>query len=566
MHEATQEEQNVNQLTIGQIVDQIAVFLQDEENVDRKRFEELQATFVQRRKQMEQDGTVDAEQLALQEVRLSDLIQQFKSIERKRSEALATVQRENGAKAEALLDELETLLKSHADFGQIYTRFHEIRSSWETLRPLNQQDESRLSKRFVKLRSDFYELKDINTELRDYDFKKNLEQKQSLLSDLRALLEEQDIVSALSRLNNEIVPRWRDVGPVAHELRTEIEGAYKSISTEIFKKHQDYQDGVKAGEEDNAEQKRKLIERIKVYLEEQLPQTAKEWGTASDAIKALQTEWNSIGGAGRKVNHELYQLYRELCNKFFDMRNEYYAQRNQEQSEGISLRKALIERANELGKSDKYAETAEALKALQEEWKQLGRIRKSDGDALWAEFRKPFETFFERKRQHDSKQGRQAKQNESLKRQLLDELKSLSEQSELPARLKDTLGDIKERWRKVGRASAKVNDALWEEFCLLNDGLYTRLRVLQGEKRSEQLRSRHERLSQDPTALKEELQILHRKADRLRAELRNYDNNINFLTSSTKGDNPLLREVERKRQSLSQDLKRVEEEIKVLKS
>lgn len=550
-------------LTPSQVVDKIALLLQSDEIPERKEYETLYSAFYKIKKHKEPNTPEEMEQLLLQEARLNDLNSQYRTLERKRSEALAALQLANGEKAEAILNELEVLLASGADFKVVYERFHEIRKEWESLRPLTQQDESRLGKRFVTLRDAFYELKDINTELRDYDYRKNLEQKQQILEELRVLEQSEDIVAALATLSNSLVLRWRDIGPVAPEHRAEINGTYKTLSTSIFKRHQAYQEGLKAGEEQNAKEKEGLIEKAKAFLAEERPTTAIAWNTVSDEIKALQEKWKTIGSAGRKSNGELYQAFRAVCNDFFEAKQDFFKSRKSEAVEGIALRKQLIERAVALAESNHFVDTVAALTKLQEEWKQLPHLRKSDADPLWQEFRKPFETFYQRKKEYDRKQHHIEKANEEKKRALLGELKAFVEEQELPERLKDKLIAIKESWRKIGRAGAKVNDDLWAEFCSLNDTLYERLRSLHTERRSEQLKERRQKLAESPRDIKDELQVLQRKAERLRTELRNYENNINFLTSTSKGANPLLKEIERKQQRLAESLERVEEEIRL---
>lgn len=562
--ELSSEQQNLTLLNLDQIVDQIALLLQSPDNLDRKEYEVLHAAFYRRKKHIEISGeTQDPEQLLLQEARLNDLNQQFRTIERQRNEALVKVQLENGSKVEEALNELEGLLASTEDFKNIYDGFHRIRESWETLRPLTQHDESRLGKRFVALRETFYELKNINTELRDYDFRKNLEEKQALISEMRLLTEEEHAVTALNKLNP-LIQRWRDVGPVAKEEREQINGNYKEITTSIFKRHQAYQDSIKEREEQNTQLKEDIISRVQALITTP-PQTANAWNVASEDIKKLQEEWRQIGRASKKHNTELYTRFRAVCDQFFQEKQGFYKERKAIHSEAISKRKSLIEQATSLASSQEFGKTAEALTALQEEWKKLPHLRKEEGDALWEEFRKPFNEFYQRKREHDRKQHNIEHSNEQRKRSLLEELRALANESELPEKLKDKLTSIKESWKKIGRASAKVNDNLWEEFCKLNDTLYDRLRQAQSKRLNEQVKARHQKLSEQPHGVRDELQFLNRKVERLRAELRNYDNNLNFLSSSSKdASNPLLKEVERKRNKLAQDLAHVEEELRLM--
>lgn len=551
---------------LAQLVDQIAILLQNAEQVDKREYEALYAAFYRNKNKVESSLDAEGKELVLlQEARLNDLNQQFRKIERERNEALAAKQIENGTKVEALLNELESLLDESIDFKVIYDGFHRIREGWESLRPLTQQDESSLGKKFVALRDTFYDLKHINEELRDYDFRKNLEAKQALLEEMRALEQSDDILDAVRKLDV-LVARWRDVGPVSRDYRAEIAQAYKTLTTSIYKRHQAYHDGVKEEETQNAQRKEELVARVQAYLQE-LPKSVAQWTTKTDEIKALQEEWRNIGRASKKSNTDLYLRFREVCDQFFVAKQEFFKERKQTQSEAISQRKALIEKANEVANGRSYVETAEALKALQEEWKRLPHLRKEEGDALWSEFRKSFDAFFQRKREHDRKQHGIEHHNELRKKSLLSELKAFVDQEEIPSNLKEKLTAIKENWKKIGRAGETINDKLWEEFCALNDVLYERLRKLSNQRRGEQVKARYKKLSEQPQGAQGELQFLQRKAERLRGELRNYDNNISFLSAGSKGGaNPLIAEVERKRARLAQDLQHVEEELNMLRS
>ena len=551
---------------LAQLVDQIAILLQNAEQVDKREYEALYAAFYRNKNKVESSLDAEGKELVLlQEARLNDLNQQFRKIERERNEALAAKQIENGTKVEALLNELESLLDESIDFKVIYDGFHRIREGWESLRPLTQQDESSLGKKFVALRDTFYDLKHINEELRDYDFRKNLEAKQALLEEMRALEQSEDILDAVRKLDV-LVARWRDVGPVSRDYRAEIAQAYKTLTTSIYKRHQAYHDGVKEEETQNAQRKEELVARVQAYLQE-LPKSVAQWTTKTDEIKALQEEWRNIGRASKKSNTDLYLRFRKVCDQFFVAKQEFFKERKQTQSEAISQRKALIEKANEVANGRSYVETAEALKALQEEWKRLPHLRKEEGDALWSEFRKSFDAFFQRKREHDRKQHGIEHHNELRKKSLLSELKAFVDQEEIPSNLKEKLTAIKENWKKIGRAGETINDKLWEEFCALNDVLYERLRKLSNQRRGEQVKARYKKLSEQPQGVQGELQFLQRKAERLRGELRNYDNNISFLSAGSKGGaNPLIAEVERKRARLAQDLQHVEEELNMLRS
>lgn len=547
-------------LTINQIVDRIAVLLQSPDELDRKLFDDLHAAFYKRKKEQELSGDNNSEQLLLQEARLNDFSQQFRSIERKRNEALAALQLKNGSKVESLLEKSEALISNEVSFAELYVAYKELQKTWIELRPLNQQDESRLGKRYVAFRDKLYSLETIDNELVAQDYATNLEEKRSLLTELRQLNEAEDIVSSLAHLNNTLVGKWRDVGPVSPELRREVEGEYKQLTTDIFKKHQSYQDELKVSEGQNATCKEELIDKVMSYTADTKPRSYSEWNVAAEAVKALQSEWYTIGQAGKR-NHELFVRYKEACNIFFGLRQEFMKQRKQDSLEGIALRRGLIERAIELSSSTDYAETTKALLALQAEWKGLPHVRKAEGDALWQEFRKPIDEFYQRKREQERKQHFVEKRNEEGKRALLSQLRDLSAQEELPANLRAKLTEVKDAWKKFGRASEGVNDELWAEFCKLNDALYERLRSVQTNQKGSEGRLRGAKREGRASSGQDDQQSLSRKAERLRSELRNYENNINFLSVSSKEGNPLLQEIERKKQLLVEQLASIESKL-----
>lgn len=552
-------------LTINQIVDRIAVLLQTPDELDRKLFDDLHSAFYKSKKELELSGESDSEQVLLQEARLNDFSQQFRSIERKRNEALAALQLENGSKVEALLEKSEALISNETDFSELYSAYKNLQKAWLELRPLNQQDESRLGKRYVAFRDKLYSLDTVDAELVAQDYALNAEEKRGLLAELKELSQNEDIVSSLALLNNTLVGKWRDVGPVAPELRREIEGEYKRVTTEIFKRHQAYQEELKVSEGQNATYKEELIDKIIAYTADNKPQSYSDWNAATDVVKTLQSQWYTIGQAGKR-NHELFVRYKEACNIFFGMKQEFMKQRKQDSLEGIALRRKLIERAKELSSSTDYAETTKALLGLQAEWKALPHVRKAEGDALWQEFRKPLDEFYQRKRDQERKQHFVEKRNEEGKKALLSQLRELSAQEELPENLRAKLTGIKDAWKKFGRASDEINDDLWAEFCQLNDALYERLRSVQGAIPKAGNKSGRAKSENRTSGSQDEQNSLSRKAERLRSELRNYENNINFLSISNKEGNSLLQEIERKKQLLVDQLASIESKLAGAKS
>lgn len=557
-------EPSVANLSAGQVVEQIAVLLQADQLPERKQIDRLKALFYSKKEQLAQSGDkAELEQAEIQEERMNDLLAQFRELDRKRVEAQEALYESNRQGAEALLVRLEALLESGEEFRKVYDEFHQIREQWESFRPLNPQDESRLRKVYAPLRDRFYELKNINEELREYDFRKNLEAKRAIIDELRPLVDHPDPIYALKQMNA-FAARWHDLGPVARDLRQEISSEYKELSSAIYRRHQEYQDQKRTSEQTNLDAKQAIVARLEAILTGALPSKRKGWEELTEQVKALQAEWKSIGHAGRRDNDKIFQRLRAGMDAFFQLKSEFYSRTASEQDANLEAKRALLARAKELRDSTEWDKATEALKELQQQWMKIGAIPQKYSQSLWKEFRECFDTFFERKKAQGGGKRGQEHANLKAKRAILEELRALQAEEETDG-LSDRLKALGHQWQAIGHVPYSEKDALNTEHKALLDELYGRLRSSRSQRRLDGYSAGLKDIASKKGGLQSELQRMERIRERLRSEIQTYDNNLSFLSVSSKGASALLKDVERKRQALEEELALLDDKIALLR-
>lgn len=554
---------SIASLSALELVEHLAVLLESNDLPERKEVDQIKALFYRRKTQAEQaDDTAIIEQITLQEERMSDLLTQYREQDKKRQQLLEEQYTTNRAKAEDVISRLEALLESDKEFQTVYTEFHALRTEWEAARPLSQQDESRLRKLYATLRDRFYELKNINEELREYDFRKNLELKQALITELTELDKHPDPIYAVRQMTA-IASRWHDLGPVGRDHRAEIHGRYKELSHAIFSRHQAYQDEKRSAEQANLELKQALVTRLEERLACDMPERRKDWETLTEEIKAMQAEWRTIGYSGRKESDQLYARLRAGIDAFFMLKKEYYQRSRSEEVANLERKQELVERAKELSQSTDWEATAKALQDLQRQWKEIGPVPERHSQGLYNKFRESLDYFFDQRKAMGADKRSHERDNLKAKETLLEELRTLQASSD-NTNLKTTLREIQQRWQQVGHVPHAEKDRINSAYKALQDELYGRLRGARSERRLSGYSDKVQSLSGDKQALSTERQKMERVRERLRAELRAYETNINFLTLSSKGANSLLRDVERKQAELVEELRLLDEKIALL--
>ena len=559
---------NLQTMTAQQLVDQLALLLQQEELPDRKTVEQIRGQFIRRKERQNESDATPQENLEAQEIRLGELLATFKERDRKRQEALEALFSENKAKKEALLQRFEELFKENeegAEFGELYAKFTHIRDEWKESGSVDQKDQAELNKRFYTLRDQFYDLKAINDDLRQLDFKKNLEAKQALLQELRELDAVKDVIAAHRKLQ-ELTAQWHELGPVSKELRQEINTEFKQLAGALHKRHQDFHDKRKATEEENLQAKTNICVKVEELLIDGVLTTYAAWSKATDQIKAMQAEWRTIGYAPRKDNDMIYQRFRAGVDAFFRHRGDFMKKVQVHSDEVLKVKRDLIERAKALRESTDWEATAEALKQLQKEWQEAGSVSQKYSQKIWEEFRESFDYFFERRKKEGARKSgiyHEARKSLAIKREILKELTAINEGEE-PENLRELLAEYNERWKQAGSVPHKEKEAINAAYRELLDALHGKLRKHRSERRLSGYGASLDNLENKGSNLQTEHSRLQRHLDRQRAELNTYENNLTFLNVSSKSGSTLLNEIERKRDALIADIERTEKKLRLL--
>ena len=559
---------NLQTMTAQQLVDQLALLLQQEELPDRKTVEQIRGQFIRRKERQNESDATPQENLEAQEIRLGELLATFKERDRKRQEALEALFSENKAKKEALLQRFEELFKENeegVEFGELYAKFTHIRDEWKESGSVDQKDQAELNKRFYTLRDQFYDLKAINDDLRQLDFKKNLEAKQALLQELRELDAVKDVIAAHRKLQ-ELTAQWHELGPVSKELRQEINTEFKQLAGALHKRHQDFHDKRKATEEENLQAKTNICVKVEELLIDGVLTTYAAWSKATDQIKAMQAEWRTIGYAPRKDNDMIYQRFRAGVDAFFRHRGDFMKKAQDHSDEVLKVKRDLIERAKALRESTDWEATAEALKQLQKEWQEAGSVSQKYSQKIWEEFRESFDYFFERRKKEGARKSgiyHEARKSLAIKREILKELTAINEGEE-PENLRGLLAEYNERWKQAGSVPHKEKEAINAAYRELLDALHGKLRKHRSERRLSGYGASLDNLENKGSSLQTEHSRLQRHLDRQRAELNTYENNLTFLNVSSKSGSTLLSEIERKRDALIADIELTEKKLRLL--
>ncbi|MFG6385130.1 MAG: DUF349 domain-containing protein, partial [Muribaculaceae bacterium] len=485
-------------------------------------------------------------------------------IREKKARHTAEVEAERAAnlqKKEAIINEIIALADDTDNVNRTFPRYRELQDEFNALGEVPANEETAIWKRFQEAREKYSDNLKINKELRDYDFKKNLETKQLLLNEASELVAEEDVITAYRRLQ-ELHNKWRRIGPVAKEMREEIWNKFKEASAEINKRYQAHFEARKAREAENEAGKTAICEQLESIDFATLKSFA-AWDAATKVVMELQEKWRSYGFASRKMNKALFARFRELCDKFFSAKAEYFQTTREELANNLARKTALAERAEALRDSTDWKKTTDELVALQKEWKTIGTVAKKYSDAVWKRFQQACDAFFEAKKKAGNGARREEQDNLRAKREIIAELDKINLEGvrdEAIARLRE----LQDQWKAIGHVPFREKDKVYEAF----RNKVVELRESLDMRRN---RDRMERFSNDLSGLEGDQQKLYRERERLtralesrRQELRTYENNLGFLSSKSKSGDSMLREFERKAERLRADIADLQEKIKLI--
>lgn len=492
--------------------------------------------------------------------KLKEILDVIKEKKAARVAEIEAIRQKNYEAKEALIAELQTLSADTDNVNRLFPRFREIQAEFKAIGEVSPQVMTDQWKRYQDAVEHFYDQLKVNKDLRDYDFKKNLETKQLLIQEAETLANEEDTITAFRRLQDLHV-KWREIGPVAKEIRDEIWNRFKDASTVINKKYQTYFEERKQRETENEQAKTAICERVESINTDEL-KSFNAWNEMTKVILQAQEDWKKLGFASKKVNNTLFARFRATCDRFFNQKAEYYKTVKDDLASNLEKKIALCEQAEALKDSTEWKATADKLVALQKEWKKIGAVAKKHSDAVWTRFQQACDHFFEQKKSNLSSTRQTEQANLKAKRALTAVLK------ELPADApKETviaaIKDAQAKWNEIGHVPFREKDKVYDEFRVCINELYKTHDLRETRANMARFENSIAEMT-DGNKLSRERERLARVLEQKRADLVTYQNNLGFFNFKSASGSSMLRDIERKTQRLKDDIADLEKKISLI--
>lgn len=462
-----------------------------------------------------------------------------------------------------IIEKIKAMATSPEEANKNYNEFKELQKEFKEIKSVPPEKANEVWRNYQLYVEQFYDLLNLNREAREYDFKKNLEAKTKLCEEAEALDKVSDVVSAFHQLQ-ELHAQYREIGPVAKDLREQIWARFKAASTVINKKHQQHFEELRAKEEENLAKKTELCEKVEALAKEENKGIG-DWEKHSKAIVALQQEWKTIGFAPQKMNVKIFERFRAACDDFFSRKSEFFKQLKQQFAVNAEKKRELIKKAQELTDSTDWKTTGDKFVALQKEWKTVGAVPKKLGDQLWNEFLTACNHFFDARNAAHAGTRTEEKANLQKKRDIIAQLKELAEQSVENAQ--DKVQELVDAYNAVGHVPFKEKDKIFKEYHDVLDKIYSDLHVSVARRRLDNFKQNLRNVAKrGEDAVDNERGRLARRYEQLKQEIATYENNLGFLNISSKKGNSLVDEMNRKVQRLKDDAELVRQKIKAIDS
>ncbi len=460
-----------------------------------------------------------------------------------------------------ILERIQQLASTPEEANQNFDEFKALQNEWKEIKSVPAERATELWKNYQLYVEQFYDLLKLGHELRDYDFKKNLEIKMRLIEQAEALAENPDVLQAFNQLQA-LHQEWKETGPVAKEIREDIWTKFKEASTVINKKHQAHFEAIKAREEENLAKKTALCEQLEEIKTDEL-KTFADWDAITQKIKELQAEWKTIGFAPQKMNTAIFERFRQGCDAFFEKKTAFFHDLKEELNANLAKKKELVEKAESLMDSTEWRSTGDVLINLQKRWKEIGTVPRKYSEDLWKRFTAACDHFFEARQAATADVRNEEKANKEQKLGIIAQLKELAETEgeNVIAQVKE----LQQKWNEVGHVPFRDKEALYKEYRAICDKIYDAYGVSQAKRRLNNFRQNlQQRVEKEAGSLETERQRMQRAYERMVAEIKTYENNIGFLSSSSKKGNTLVETMNKKVEKLRDELNLLAQKIKAV--
>ena len=574
--EAAADDQKVENAKVyktkKEVVERLKEIAASDENPDKDEIDLLKTVFyklhiTEREARMKEyiDGGGDPEAYQIMPDEDEETFkQQMAVVREKRARIFQQQEAEKQANLEKkleIIEKIKAMATSPDEANKSYNEFKELQQQWKDIKNVPADRASELWRNYQLYVEQFYDLLKLNSEAREYDFKKNLETKTKLCEAAEKLADEEDVISAFHQLQ-ELHQQYRETGPVAKELREQIWTRFKAASTVINKRHQQHFEDLRSKEEENLTLKTALCEKVE-EISKQENKTASDWEKRSKEIIDIQNQWKTIGFAPQKMNVKIFERFRAACDDFFGRKSEFFKEMKQAYAANIEKKKALVEKAQALADSKDWKVTSDKLINLQKEWKTIGVVPKKVGDQLWHDFLNACNKFFEARNAANAGARNEERENLEKKRSIIEQIKALVADAANATREK--VQALTDEYNKVGHVPYKEKDALYAAYHEALDAIYKELNVSNKRRRLDDFKSNIRNMAKrGEDAIDNERGRLTRRFEQLKQEIQTYENNLGFLNASSKKGNSLIDEMNRKVQKLRDDLELVRQKIKAI--
>lgn len=561
-----QQEEQAMPATKTEVIERLKELVAEGGNVERSELEALKQTYyrlhhnevVAAREEFIKNGGVAEEFVPAADPEEENFKAQMGLLKELRAKAIENLEKEKQQNLErklAIIEQIKSMAASPEEADKAYESFRTLQAEWKEIKLVPAEQATELWKNYHLYVELFYDQLRLNHEFRAYDFKKNLENKTHLCEAAEKLADVEDPVSAFHQLQK-LHQEFREIGPVAKELREEIWNRFKDASTIINKRHQAHFEALKAREEENLEKKTALCEKVEEIMAGAM-KTLTEWEAATKQVLEAQNEWKTIGFTPKKMNAKIFERFRAACDKFFQGKADHFRNMRETLAANLAAKTALCEKAEALKESTDWNAATNSLIALQKEWKTIGPVAHKVSDAIWKRFNDACNYFFEKKNEATSGQRKEEEANLEKKNEIITRLESLL--SETPENVVQVVRELQAAWNEVGHVPFRKKDKVYKRYRAVVDRIYAELHVNASRRHLENFRKNV--AEKEGSELQRECQRLMTAYEAKKAEIQNYETNLTFFSSKSKSGNNLVEEITKKVERLKEDLSLLAEKI-----
>lgn len=557
-----------------EILDKLRYFIHETNVIENKnKIEELKTQYYKIRKseydkyrEEQKEHLSDAEIINMEipkdpsEEYFKELLNDYKTKKQLHFQEQEKLKLDNLHRKEEIIEKIKTLANSEESLKKTFDEFKALQKEWQSIGPVPANKATEIWKNYQLQIERFYDFVKINNELRDLDLKKNLEQKLELCEKAEELLLSPDIIEAYNKLQ-EYHDLWKELGPVPKEKREEVWERFSLASKKIRQAYQEHFEKIKEERESNYKQKLALCEKAEEILEQQ-PLSSKEWTELSEKILELQKIWKTIGMVPKNVNNEVYERFRNACNKFFEAKNEFFAEINNELNENLQKKLDICVNAELLKDRTDWKRTTEKFLELQKQWKEIGPVPKKHSEQIWKRFRAACDHFFNAKAEYFKNIESEVQNNLTKKEALIEEVKNF----QLTDNHADNVSKIKEfqnRWAEIGNVPVQEKDRLYNEFKNAINQIFEKLNLNRDTLEINNFKSKVDILKETNQiqGIQKERNKIQKRIQELNAEIIQIETNLGFFSS---GSEQILKEFNKKIEKAREEIKILKEKKKIL--